>query len=87
MKLIIIIKRAYSPASPSDGLRILIDRLWPRGLSKENAAIDEWAKELAPSPELREWFGHMPERWKEFQKKYSAELKDNDAVNEFVEAQ
>ena len=82
----IFIKRVYEKSSKKDGLRILVDRLWPRGLSKDKAAIDEWAKELAPTAELRKWFGHKPERWKEFQRKYTAELTKNNAVAEFVEA-
>jgi len=68
------IKRAYEPPAPEDGERILIDRLWPRGVSKERAAIDEWAKELAPSAELRRWFGHDPAKWDEFRQRYRAEL-------------
>jgi uncharacterized protein YeaO (DUF488 family) len=68
------LKRAYEPAGPSDGTRILIDRLWPRGVSKEDAAIDHWLKELAPSTALRQWFGHKPERWEEFRKRYRAEI-------------
>lgn len=68
------LKRAYEPASPGDGTRILIDRLWPRGVSKEDAAIDHWLKELAPSTALRQWFGHKAERWEEFRKRYRAEI-------------
>jgi uncharacterized protein YeaO (DUF488 family) len=68
-------KRAYEAATPGDGYRVLIDRLWPRGIRKEAARIDRWAKELAPSTELREWFGHDPEKWREFQKRYRAELR------------
>jgi uncharacterized protein YeaO (DUF488 family) len=68
------IKRVYEAPDPSDGRRILVDRLWPRGLRKEAAHIDEWMKELAPSDELRRWFGHQPERWREFQAKYREEL-------------
>jgi uncharacterized protein YeaO (DUF488 family) len=68
------LKRVYEPASRIDGTRILVDRLWPRGLSKEDAAIDHWCKELAPSTALRQWFGHKPERWEEFRKRYKAEL-------------
>src|ERR1700722_4262729 len=67
-------KRVYEPAAPTDGTRILVDRLWPRGLSKEDAAIDHWCKELAPSTALRQWFGHEPERWEEFRRRYKAEL-------------
>jgi len=69
------LKRAYQPAAPDDGMRILVDRLWPRGVSKEAAAIDQWAKELAPSAELREWFGHEAQRWPEFRQRYAAELR------------
>lgn len=68
------LKRAYEPAAPDDGLRILVDRLWPRGISKEKAALDDWAKEIAPSTGLREWFGHQPELWPEFQRRYRQEL-------------
>ncbi|BFU92986.1 MAG: hypothetical protein NTAFB01_41730 [Nitrospira sp.] len=68
------LKRVYEPVSPDDGVRILIDRLWPRGLSKAAAALDEWAKDIAPSTELRQWFGHDPERWPEFQRRYKTEL-------------
>jgi uncharacterized protein YeaO (DUF488 family) len=68
------LKRAYEPASPDDGTRILVDRLWPRGLRKDEAAIDEWAKELSPGAELRRWFDHDPERWEEFQRRYRMEL-------------
>jgi uncharacterized protein YeaO (DUF488 family) len=68
------VKRAYARASPSDGVRILIDRLWPRGLSKADAAIDQWAKDLSPSTALRRWFGHDPERWDEFRKRYAVEV-------------
>lgn len=71
------LKRAYEPAAPHDGYRILIDRLWPRGVSKEKAALDEWMKEIAPSAELRRWFGHDPNRWREFQCRYRAELRQH----------
>jgi uncharacterized protein YeaO (DUF488 family) len=70
-------KRAYEPWSDEDGYRILIDRLWPRGVSKEKARIDEWARELAPSDELRRWFGHSPERFAEFKRRYTEELRDH----------
>lgn len=70
------LKRAYEPASSSDGRRILVDRLWPRGLSKRRAAIDEWMKEIAPSAPLRRWFGHDPDRWPEFQRRYKRELRE-----------
>jgi uncharacterized protein YeaO (DUF488 family) len=71
------LKRIYEPYSKEDGYRILVDRLWPRGFTKEKAASDLWLKEIAPSTELRKWFGHEPEKWKEFQKKYRIELKQN----------
>ncbi len=69
------IKRAYEPASPSDGYRILIDRLWPRGVSRARARLDEWDKGLAPSAGLREWFGHDPRRYEEFRRRYVDELR------------
>lgn len=68
------LKRPYDPAAPDDGPRILVDRLWPRGLAKAEARIDRWLKEIAPSDELRRWFGHEPERWEEFRRRYFAEL-------------
>jgi uncharacterized protein YeaO (DUF488 family) len=68
-------KRVYEPASVQDGYRVLVDRLWPRGVSKEDAALDEWARKLAPSSELRKWFGHKPERFEEFRRRYKDELK------------
>lgn len=74
------IKRIYEPAEKSDGCRVLVDRLWPRGVSKEKAALDEWLKDAAPSPELREWFGHKPERFEEFSARYEDELTRNPAV-------
>ena len=77
----ISLKRVYDTPSETDGLRVLVERLWPRGLSKERAAIQHWLKEIAPSPELRRWYGHRPERWNEFQTRYHAELDANtDAV-------
>jgi uncharacterized protein YeaO (DUF488 family) len=69
------IKRIYEPASVDDGYRVLVDRVWPRGVSKEDAAVDEWARELAPSAELRKWFGHEPERFEEFRRRYVDELR------------
>lgn len=69
------LKRAYDAASRSDGYRVLIDRLWPRGVSKQRAKLDEWEKELAPSTELREWFGHEPSRFAEFRRRYIGELR------------
>lgn len=68
------LKRAYEPPARSDGYRILIDRLWPRGVSKEKAQLDEWARELAPTSELRRWFGHDPARFEEFRCRYLEEL-------------
>jgi len=68
------LKRAYEPAEPTDGTRILVDRLWPRGVKKEDAAIDQWLQDLAPSSELRKWFSHDPARWDEFRERYAAEL-------------
>ena len=70
----VAIKRVYEPASADDGRRILVDRLWPRGLTKEKADIDLWLKEIAPSAELRKWFGHDPEKWDEFRRRYFREL-------------
>lgn len=69
------IKRAYLPASTRDGTRILVDRIWPRGLRKSDAAIEHWVREIAPSAGLRHWFGHDPARWEEFRRRYRAELK------------
>lgn len=72
------IKRVYDPPETADGMRVLVDRLWPRGLRKENAALTLWLKEIAPSPELRKWFGHDPARWAEFSRRYRVELARND---------
>src|ERR1035437_3001253 len=68
------IKRVYEKPDKEDGIRILVDRLWPRGLTKEKASIDLWLKDIAPSTELRKWFGHDPEKWKEFKEKYIKEI-------------
>jgi uncharacterized protein YeaO (DUF488 family) len=68
------IKRAYEPPSPRDGTRVLVDRLWPRGVKKTEAGIAQWMKEIAPSHELRKWFAHDPARWQEFRRRYKAEL-------------
>jgi uncharacterized protein YeaO (DUF488 family) len=84
MKPSITVKRVYEKPSTNDGVRILVDRLWPRGIKKEEARA-EWAKELAPSTELRKWFNHSVPLWTDFEKRYKAELKKNDAVDEFVE--
>lgn len=77
----IMLKRVYDPIEKSDGLRLLVERLWPRGMTKEAAVIDQWMKEIAPSPALRQWFAHDPEKWPEFQRRYAKELAANkDAV-------
>lgn len=68
------LKRAYEPPDQTDGRRILVDRLWPRGVSKAEAAIDQWVKEVAPSTELRQWFGHDPDRWQTFRHRYALEI-------------
>jgi uncharacterized protein YeaO (DUF488 family) len=69
------LKRAYEPAAASDGYRVLIDRLWPRGVSRNKAQLDEWERELSPSAELRQWFGHEPSRFEEFRRRYIEELR------------
>lgn len=74
------LKRAYEPACADDGTRILVDRLWPRGVSKAEAAVDRWLKEIAPSTELRRWFGHDPARWPEFHRRYAEELRQHGAI-------
>ena len=76
------IKRIYEPAKPSDGIRVLIDRLWPRGVKKSSAHLDYWMKDVAPSPRLRLWFGHRPERFAEFGKRYKKELNGNPELAE-----
>jgi uncharacterized protein YeaO (DUF488 family) len=81
------IKRVYDPASRDDGKRILVDRLWPRGVRKEDAKIDQWQKEIAPSNELRKWFGHDPARWQEFRKKYVGELEGKSELMEGLRAE
>lgn len=82
----ILLKRAYQPYDSGDGFRILVDRLWPRGIEKSAAHIDLWLKDVAPSTELRKWFGHEPEKWKEFRTRYLAELKHNpEAMGELTE--
>ncbi len=85
MKREIKIKRAYAPVEKDDGTRVLVDRLWPRGVKREDAALDGWMKELAPSTELRKWFNHDAERFTEFRSRYSGELKANgEAVKELL---
>jgi uncharacterized protein YeaO (DUF488 family) len=79
------IKRIYEPSSQADGYRVLVDRLWPRGIKKEDAHIHIWEKEVAPSQELRKWFGHDPEKWAGFRKKYLAELMGSDAIGHLAE--
>ncbi len=81
----ILVKRVYEEPNPNDGLRVLVDRLWPRGLSKDVAKIDLWIKSVAPSNELRRWYKHDTQKWQEFRKKYFTELDENrDAVNELL---
>jgi uncharacterized protein YeaO (DUF488 family) len=74
------LKRAYEPPAADDGRRVLVERLWPRGVTKARLRLDEWAKEVAPSPELRRWFGHAPARWPEFRRRYFAELRAHEAA-------
>ncbi len=78
------VKRIYDPALPSDGLRVLVDRLWPRGVSKAAAALNFWLKEIAPSAQLREWFGHDPARFDAFATRYRSELKTNGEVVDYL---
>lgn len=74
------IKRIYEPPSKEDGVRILVDRLWPRGVSKDEAHVDAWLKDIAPSADLRRWFGHDTDKWSEFRRRYKAELEYNPAA-------
>lgn len=78
----VLLKRAYAPPARSDGLRVLVDRLWPRGVSKADAGIDLWLKDVAPSAALRRWFGHDPQKWAEFRTRYRAELHGSPALAE-----
>jgi uncharacterized protein YeaO (DUF488 family) len=83
------IKRAYDPPKRDDGYRVLVDRMWPRGLRKEDLKHNVWAKDIAPSTKLRQWFGHDPQRWPEFKKRYTEELRDpaiREHIKEIVEA-
>lgn len=82
---IFTIKRIYELANENDGYRVLVDRLWPRGVSKDRAALDEWAKDLAPSTELRKWFGHDPVKFEEFARRYVAELEQNPQTVDMVQ--
>ena len=78
------IKRAYEPANEQDGVRVLVDRIWPRGRSKTDLRIDHWLKDIAPSTELRKWFGHDPRKWNEFRARYAAELDEHPEDIEFL---
>jgi uncharacterized protein YeaO (DUF488 family) len=79
------LKRAYEPASRADGYRVLVERLWPRGIRKQDLVLNAWEKALAPSPELRKWFAHDPERWSEFKRRYRRELKESPAAERLDE--
>jgi uncharacterized protein YeaO (DUF488 family) len=79
------IKRAYEPASPDDGQRVLVDRVWPRGRTREALQISDWFKDLAPSSDLRRWFGHDPDRWEEFARRYREELKSPERAKQLNE--
>ena len=76
----IVLKRVYEPASPKDGVRILVERLWPRGVKKSSLHLEQWAKEVAPSETLRKWFHHDPARWQEFERRYFRELDENEEI-------
>lgn len=77
----LVVKRVYDPPAPQDGKRYLVDRIWPRGVSKDQAALDGWLKDLAPSTGLREWFNHEPEKWEEFKRRYQEELASPEAAS------
>lgn len=79
-----VAKRIYEPAEKDDGYRVLVDRLWPRGISKERAVLDEWAKDIAPSSELRKWFGHDPKKYAEFKRRYIAEVEKNPEADQII---
>ena len=81
------LKRVYEPPSTNDGFRILVERLWPRGLSKSRAQVDLWLKDIAPSPQLRTWYGHELAKWQEFKRRYRAELQNNSAVGQLQQLQ
>lgn len=80
----VVLKRVYDPPAKADGFRILVERLWPRGLTKEKARVDLWLKEVSPSPDLRKWYGHDPEKWPEFRRRYLRELKANPGAVEAI---
>lgn len=82
MRACIKVKRVYEEPAPDDGMRVLVDRLWPRGLSKESARVDLWLKSIAPSKDLRQWFAHDPEKWSQFKRRYFAELDHNEEAVE-----
>ena len=86
MNMDIEIKRVYEPASKDDGYRVLVDRLWPRGMKKEEVEFDLWLREVAPSNSLRKWYGHDPERWEEFKTRYARELEDKKELVEQIES-
>ncbi len=77
-------RRAYDDMAENDGYRVLVDRIWPRGVAKEDLDLDDWCKDVAPSDDLREWFDHDPEKWDEFQQRYRKELDHNDAAKDLV---
>lgn len=79
------VRRIYDPVEPSDGQRVLVDRIWPRGMSKERAHLDEWCKNVAPSTELRTWYGHDPEKFDEFTRRYQEELDDPERAEAFAD--
>ena len=84
--MVILLKRAYEPPEPDDGFRVMVDRLWPRGVSKDSARIDLWLKDIAPSTSLRKWFDHDPAKWNEFSVRYLSELRHNaDVVEQLAE--
>ncbi len=87
MRRVIRLKRAYDAPEPDDGCRVLVDRLWPRGITKEDAHIDLWLKDIAPSNELRKWFNHDPERWGEFRQRYRAEIEQQPETMEQLMAE
>ncbi len=78
----VCVKRIYEPKSKDDGYRVFVERLWPRGFTKERARLDLWLKDIAPSQELRKWYSHDPEKWNEFKRRYKAELENNEALAE-----